>query len=109
MRNRRDLLKSCNSNYGQNTLPINLYDDKYRMRERCTVFMRSELKLNPHENTACVFLTWTSLQMEMVVTLKNISMDRQGGFYPPPSRRLPHANHNLFRLRGFMIIKRSMA
>ena len=27
--------------------------------------IRSELKSKPHQNTACVFLTWTILQTEM--------------------------------------------
>ena len=31
--------------------------------ERSTFFINSELKRKPHENTACVFLTWTSLKM----------------------------------------------
>ena len=52
-----------NSNYRQNTLPINLDDDKYRTSERCSFFTRSELRCKPQENTACVFFTWTSLKV----------------------------------------------
>ena len=66
MRNQRDLKKIYNSNYYQNTLPINLDGDKNRTRECFTFFIRSELKFNPHEKTACVFTTWTILQMDIV-------------------------------------------
>ena len=70
-----------NSNYRQNTLAINLDDDKYRTRVRCTFFIRSELKCKPRENTVCVFLTWTILQMEMDSDFKKISRGRRGRFY----------------------------
>ena len=51
--------------YREYTLPINLYDGKYWTRERGTYFIRSELKWNTNEYTACMFLTWTSLKLEM--------------------------------------------
>ena len=50
--------KKTNSNYWRNTIPIYLDDNKYRSGGRCTFFIKSELKCKPHENTACVFLTW---------------------------------------------------
>ena len=35
-------------------------------------YIRSELKCKSQENTACVFLMWTILPMEMDVTLKKL-------------------------------------
>ena len=66
MRNRRDLKRRRYiSNYSRNTIPINLDEDKYRSRECCTFFIRSEMQGKPHENIACVFLTWTILPIGM--------------------------------------------
>ena len=43
--------KKYNSNGRQNTLPNNLYGDKYCLCEHCTFFVKSELKCEPNENT----------------------------------------------------------
>ena len=75
-------------NYRQNTLPINLDDDKYRMRERCVFFISSKLKFKPYENTACVFLTRTILLREMNIDLKKMSRGRRGVDFIPPTRRV---------------------
>ena len=52
-------------------VPSNINDDKYR-----TLYIRSELKCKPHENTARVFLTWAILPMEMDSNLKKIGVGR---------------------------------
>ena len=45
--------------------PINLDNNKYCSHKHSTLFIRSALKGKPYENTACVFLIWTILQMKM--------------------------------------------
>ena len=52
MRNRHGLKKNY-LNSRQNTLPINLDDNKYQSRECCTFFIRCELNVN-HMKTQCV-------------------------------------------------------
>ena len=52
----------------------------------------SELKGKRHENTACVFLTWTILHMEINNDFKKMSRGWQGRFYPPSLCRKPLAN-----------------
>ena len=78
--------------------------------------MRSELKWKPHENTACVFLTWTILQMEKDSGFKKrLSRGRRewdlipptGGCWgvvyittPPDSMLIMYP----LRLRGYMLL-----
>ena len=45
------------------------------------LYIRSELKCKPHENTACVFLTWTILPIEIDSNFKKMSKGWSGEFY----------------------------
>ena len=88
-------------------LPINLDSNKYQMLERCTFFIWSEFKCEPHENIVCVLPTWTILQMEMdrnfkkkiVGVGKGVFLSSHRGELAaviPPTSLLchqPHANH----------------
>ena len=47
------------------------------------MYIRAELKYKQHENTACEFLTWTILQMEMDCDFKKISREARGILSPP--------------------------
>ena len=97
MKNRRDLKKNA---LLTKYFIINLDDDKFRTHERCTFFIRSELRCKPHENPACVFLSFTSSKMEMGSDVKNMSKNRRrGGFYRP-LRRWPLANHVPLTIEG---------
>ena len=82
----------------------NSLNDKFQIRHRCTIFIRSELKCKTHKNKACVFLTWTSLNWKWIVTSKKKSKCRRMeilspngvGFWGeglPSLRSRPHANY----------------
>ena len=58
------------------------------------LFYKVWTEMSPHEKTACVFLTWTILQMEMDRDFKKMTRGRQGAILSPtPLRRRPYASH----------------
>ena len=74
--------------------PSNIFYTRAR-----TLYIRSELKCKPHENTAWVLFSFRILQMEMDSNLKKNSRDRRGGYFPP-SASYPMLIMYPLRLRG---------
>ena len=72
MRNRGDLKNIYNSNYRLNRLPVNLDDDKYRMRGRSRFFIRSNLNVNHMKIQRMCSLRGQFYKWIWIVTLKKI-------------------------------------
>ena len=68
------------------------------------LYIRPEVKGKPDEKTACVFLTWTILQMKMESVFKKISRGRRMILSLPP-----HANHVPLKVEGYIISMESAA
>ena len=69
MKNRRDLKRIIILRI-MDKIHLTKYDDKYPKRwtelQNTTInTLNAELNCKPHENTACVFLVWTSLKMKI--------------------------------------------